>query len=80
MNEVAIGYFGSYEVECIGNVCRVKLYDLTDPEDDANYMVSVIYGTLFIFQYDKDNPEDLFAERVISNFDMEFMGEWAAIK
>lgn len=78
MNKIVIGYFNCYEVECIGNMCRVKLYDLTDPEEKANYMVSVINGTLFIFQYNKDNSEDLFAERVISNFDVEFMGEWAA--
>jgi len=79
MNEIVIGYFGSYEVECIGNVCRVKLYDLLDLKD-ANYKVSVINGILFIFQNEEDDSKGLFPEHVISNFDMEFMGEWAAIK
>lgn len=78
MNEVVIGYFGEYEVEHIGSICHVKLYDLENPDGLASYKVSVINGTLFIFQYDAKDPDDLFAERVISNFDVDFEGEWAA--
>lgn len=76
MNEVVIGYFKDYEVEHIGGMCRVKLYDLLEPIEDANYKVSVINGTLFIFLCDAEDSDDLFAERAFSNFDVEFMGEW----
>ena len=79
MNEIVIGYFGSYEIEYVGSMCRVRLYDLLDPKE-ANYKVSVINGILFIFQNEEDDSKGLFSEHVVSNFDMEFMGEWAAIK
>ena len=79
MKEIVLGYYGSYEVEHVGNICHVKLYDLMCADEDANYKVSIINGTLFIFQYDKERPNDLFAEHAISNFDAEFMGDYAGM-
>lgn len=76
MNEIVLGYFDYYEIERVGGMCRVELYDLQGPGEDANYKVSIVNGTLFIYQ--NDSVEELFPERVISNFDVEFMGEWAA--